>query len=79
MDINKVEVPLRAVRIYAHCGKCGAKLSEPILLPQGSCLNNQGKWVRMNEHQYLYKCPKCGEETESDIRYPYIEYQEEKA
>ncbi len=42
MDIKAVEVPLRAVRVYAHCGKCGARLSDPIPLYGGLALGNDG-------------------------------------
>ncbi len=75
-DIKTVEVPLRVVRVYAQCRKCGARLGEPIPLYSGLALGNDGTWKRVNDHAYLYKCPQCGEETESDELFPRIEYRE---
>ncbi len=76
MDIKTVEAPLRVVRVYAHCGKCGTRLGEPIPLYDGLALCNDGTWKRVNDHSYLYKCPQCGEKTESDELFPRIEYRE---
>ena len=76
MDINKKEAPIRIVRVYAHCGKCGERLGKPFELPQGVVANDEGEFVPMNNHLFLYKCPQCGEEVESDVEYPHIEYRE---
>ena len=42
--IKTVEVPLRVVRVYAQCRKCGARLGEPIPLYRGLALGNDGTW-----------------------------------
>ncbi len=76
MDIQEVEVPLRAVRVYAHCGKCGARLGDPIPLLQLPVLSDKGDWTSMNDHKYGYTCPVCRAQTESDERYPRIAYRE---
>ena len=78
MDITEVEVSLRVVRIYAHCGKCGARLPEPIRntsLSSGLKIDRNGEVFRFNE-TYSYTCPVCGEKTESDMSYPRVEFRE---
>ena len=76
MHIKEVEVQLRAVRVYAHCDKCGARLGDAFPLPHGYAYNDKGERTPINEHEYLYTCPVCGAHTESDECYPRIEYRE---
>lgn len=74
MDIKAVEVPLRAVRIYAHCGKCGARLGDP--RPLFGCLELRDDGSLMHDRSYSYECPQCGEKTKSDECYPRVEIRE---
>lgn len=78
MNITEVDVPLRVVRVYAHCEKCGARLGEAVPLPRlgGFACDSQGNWAPVNSPRYLYTCPVCGEKSETDECYPRIECRE---
>ena len=76
MEIKENAIPLRVVRIDAHCRVCGAKLEKTTTLPNGFALNDKGEWARISDHNYLYTCPQCGEQTTTDTLYPHIEYRD---
>ena len=71
MTVIKEETFLPVVT-KAYCNKCGTEMKKEDL---GYMMDiKDGRVVKKNSKRFLYTCPNCQHQEQSDIDYPYVKY-----